>query len=357
MEFDFLTNLSVVIGLSLITIVFIYQTRRKHRKVFFLSFGLIIPIIAQSFYILINTTSFIQIDLLIGKYIRDYLFVIYYFLIFIHFHNLYKENETAYLVNIVFGIIAIFTSFLFLSIFTNEKVLISITGRFANVIGLACFSYISYVCFIVAKMLREREAIVEFGSYLIIFIAHIIYVLGNNYFLNFINYENIADTLGIIGIFLLLLNYLTNLDYLYRLPFPIHQIIIYNNSGLCIYSRSVRTKGIDAIFVEEMLFSGLISAISSAIKESLGTSTELRYIDATNKHILLEMYKGLTIVVVSDNKSKLLVESIKTVNKLIPDDFRENLNTSLVNVSKISDLFDSYIKIAFPYLVIQDVKE
>ena len=352
MEFDFLTNLAVVIGLSLITVVFIYQTRRKHRKVFFLSFGLIIPIVAQSFYILINTSSIIHINLLVGKYIRDYLFGIFYFLIFIHFHNLYKENETMYVVNIVFGIIAVFTSFLFLTVVTNESVLLAITGRFSNIIGLACFSYISYVCFIVARMLREREAIVEFSSYFIVFIAHIIYVLGNNLFLNFIDYETIADALGIIGIFMLLLNYLSNLDYLYRLPFPIHQIIAYNNSGLCIYSRSVFTRGIQAIAVEEMLFSGLISAISNGIKESLGTTTELRYIDATNKHILLEMFKGITIVVVSDNKSKLLVESIKTVNNLIPDDLRNKINGSLINVNKISDKFDSYVNIAFPYITI-----
>lgn len=352
MVFDLLTNLSVVIGLGLITIVFMYQTSKKHRKVFFLSFGLIIPIVAQSFYVLINTTSFIQINTHIGKYIRDYLFGIFYFLIFIHFHNLFKENDTNYIVNFIFGIISIFTSFLFLSIVTEEPVLISITGRFANVIGLACFSYISYVCFLVAKMLREREAIVEFTSFFIIFVAHIIYVLGDNFFLNFFDYTTLADVMGIIGIFLLLINYLSNLDYLYRLPFPIHQIIIYNNSGLCVYSRTVRTKGIKAITIEEMLFSGLISAISNGIKESLGTTTELRYIDATNKHILLEMYKGLTIVVVSDNRSKLLVESIKTVNKLIPDDIRNELNGSLINVSKIPNLFDSYIKIAFPYIII-----
>ena len=320
MEFDFFANLFVVIGLTLITFVLIFQTQKKHRKVFFLTFCLIIPIIAQSFYVLINTTSFIHINLLIGRYIRDYLFGIFYYLIFIHFHNLYKENDTNFLVNIVFGIIAIFSTFLFLSYFTNEPVLLTFTGRFSNIIGLACFSYISYVCFIVAKMLREREAIVEFISYFIVFLAHIIYVLGDNFLLNFINYENIDDAMGVIGIFLLLLNYLSNLDYLYRLPFPIQQIIAYNNSGLCIYSRPVSTKGIKATHVQDMLFSGLNSANSNGNKESLGTTTELRYIDATNKHIILEMYKGLTIVVISDIRSKLLVESIKTVNALIPDD-------------------------------------
>ena len=352
LEFDFLSNLSVVIGLSLIAIVFIYQTRRKHRKIFFLSFGLIIPIVAQSFYILINTSSLIHINLLVGKYIRDYLFGIFYFLIFMHFHNLYNENESNYLVNIVFGIISVSTTFLILSDVTNEPVILSITGRFTNVIGLACFSYISYISFLVAKMLREREAIVEFGSYFLVFIAHIIYVLGDNFFLQPFDYTTIADTMGIIGIFLLLLNYLSNLDYLYRLPFPIHQIIAYNNSGLCIYSRSVHTKGIEAVAIEEMLFSGLISAISNGIKEALGTTTDLRYIDATDKHILLEMYKGITVVVVSDNKSKLLTESARTVNKLIPDDIRNYINGTLVNVSKIEDKFDFFVKTAFPYVTI-----
>lgn len=352
MPFDLIQNVTVIIGLSLIAIIFIYQTQRKHRKVYFLSFGLLLPIIGQIFYVIIHTSNFINIELDIGQYIRDYLFGIFYFLIFIHFYNLYNENDNNYLINIIFGILSIFTAFLFLSIFTNDASIISFTGRFVNVIGLVCFAYISYVSFLVAKMLRERESIVECSSYIIIFCAHIIYVLGDNYFLTFFDYTTLADTIGVIGLILLFLNYLSNLDYLYRLPFPIYQLIVYNNSGLCIYSRSVKTKGIQSIDIEEMLFSGLISAISSGIKESLGTSTELRYIDATDKHILLKIFKGLTVVIVSDSKSNLLLESLKTINSLIGDDFRKDINESIINVNKMNSYLDSIVKTAFPYVSI-----
>lgn len=352
MAFDEVQNVAVIIGLCLIAIVFIYQTQKKHRRVYFLSFGLLLPIIGQSFYVIIHTTNFFNIELNIGQYIRDYLFGVFYFLIFIHFYNLYNENDNNYLINIDFGILSIFTAFLFVSIVTNDPSFISITGRFVNVIGLVCFAYISYVSFLVAKMLRERESIVECASYIIIFGAHIIYVLGDNFFLTFFDYNSLADTVGLIGLMLLFLNYLSNLDYLYRLPFPIYQLIIYNNSGLCVYSRSVKTKGVQSIDIEEMLFSGLISAISSGIKESLGTSTELRYIDATDKHILLKIFSGLTVVIISDSKSNLLLESIKTINGLINEEFRKEINESIINVNKMYFYLDSIVKTAFPYISI-----
>ena len=259
-----------------------------------------------------------------------------------------------YYSNVNFAILSVFASFLFFSLITRNDLIIEITGRIANIIGLVCFGYVSYVSFITYKTLKEREAILEFISMFVVFLAHIIYVLGDNMLLSFIDYSTIADTIGTLGIFLLLLNYLSNLDYLYRLPFPIHQIIGYNSSGLCIYSRSVYTKGLKTLQIEEMLFSGLISALSSGIKESLGTSTELRYIDATNKHILLHMHKGLTIVVVADNKSNLLIESIKTVNELIGDTLRKKIDGSLINISELTQELDPIIKIAFPYIVYQN---
>ena len=353
MEFDLVTNSAVVMGLTLLSLVFIYQTQRKHRRVFYLSFGLILALLAQIFYILVYVNFSNPTDLLLGKFIRDFLFGIFYFFIFIHFHNLLREDQNNYFVNLNFGILSIFASLVLFSLTTRNDLVLELTGRIANLIGLFCFAYVSYVSFLIARMLKERQANIEFFSMFIVFLAHIIYVLGDNFFLSFIDYVTIADTMGIIGVFVLFINYLSNLDYLYRLPFPIHQIIAYNSSGLSIYSRSVYTKGLKTIEIEEMLFSGLISAISNAIKETLGTTTELRYIDATNKHILLQMYKGLTIVIVADNKSKLLMESIKTVNSLVSDELRSKLEKDLVNLNEITNTFDSIIKTAFPYIIFQ----
>ena len=351
MQFDILTNSAVVIGLTLLAMVFIFQTQQKHRRVFFLSLGLIFPIVGQLIYIFISVTSNDALYGLIGKHIRDFLFGFFYYLVFLHFHSLIKERSNNILVNINFGILSIFGSLVFFSIVTTNSAILDITGRFANLIGLSCFAYISYVSFIVARTLKERESIVEFFSLFIIFLAHIIYVLGDNFVLGTFDYNTLADTMGIIGIFLLFINYLSNLDYLYRLPFPIHQIIAYNSSGLCVYSRSVYTKGFKIIQVEEMLFSGLISAIASAVKDTLGTSTELRYIDATNKHILLQMNKGLTFVVIADNKSSLLMESIKTVNNLVSPTLRSKIEENIVNISEFSDEFDKLVKIGFPYIL------
>ena len=166
-------------------------------------------------------------------------------------------------------------------------------------------------------------------------------------------YESLADLLGTLGIFLFVFIYIFNINYLYRLPVPIHQIIVYNESGLPFYSRSVRTKGIPSPEIHDMLFAGVVTAISSLMHESFGSITNLRQIDAESIQIYFVHKYNFSVVIIVSKGTKFLLQSLTVLNTLIAKNHSQAIaEKSIINTSELQEEIDHYIQIAFPYIQI-----
>ncbi|MBD3192868.1 MAG: hypothetical protein GF308_19670 [Candidatus Heimdallarchaeota archaeon] len=356
---DFYINLAVVVVLILLVGAFIYQTQRKNRRARNLTIGLIIAILGQAVYLVGIILNLDASGLLIIKHVRDFIFGIFYFFIFLHYEALSKERPNTLLSSLFSGFLAIFGSFtIVLMLVPENQLMIDLTRRTANFIGLGIFMYCSYLNYRTTKRVKEWESYLESIMLSLVAFAHIIYVLGDNYLLNFLNvlggYEMLADVLATVGTFVYVLTYLINPDYLYRLPIPIYQIIIFNQSGLPCYNREVYTKGLERPEIDEMLFPAIITAISSFLSETMGKKAQLKHIDASSKQMFINTQENLSITVIADKGTRFLQKSIKILNDLIPKDLRDDLNASDTKYKPYQETLDKLVKTAFPYLKIKD---
>ncbi|MFW9992224.1 MAG: hypothetical protein ACFFD4_09280 [Candidatus Odinarchaeota archaeon] len=357
---DVFVNSAVVIGLLLLGTVFVYQTRKKGRKANYLNFGLVFPVIGQSMYVLAIIYFFPDVQPIVAaKYIRDLFFGLFYYMVFLHYQALSRQRLNITLNTVFAGILAMFGTVLSIHVINPDVVFVAeVTRRTANLIGLAVFSYVSYASLLTALKLKEKEAIIESMSLSVIFFAHVIYVLGDNGLLQIFKlgtgYEMLADVLGTAGLFGFILTYLLNVNYLYRLPVPIHQIMIYSESGLPVYDRKVFTRGIENPEVESILFAGVITAISKLISESLGSLAKLRYIDASGKQIFIDSREGISLVVIADRGTKFLLNSLELLNNLIPSELKTAINATVTDMSELRPEMDRLVKKSFPYLEIRD---
>jgi hypothetical protein len=355
---EILFNSLVILGLILLGSVFFYQTRRKNRKAFYLTIGVFLGVIGQSLYVFIMIIDSSATSVLQGKYLRDLIFGGFYFFVFLHYQGLTRDRVIVRLTSIIVGILAIqgMLTLLFWIEPTNPLIQ-TIIARFVNFIGLTCFSYAFYVSTLTSMKVRERESLFESIFIFIVFFAHIIYVLGDNGFLSFLStlggYEFIADIGGTLGVYGLFLTYLANIDYLYRLPVPIHQILIFSDSGLPIYTRDVYSQGIEQTKVEETLFAGVITAISSLIKESLGTDAKLQHINATGKQVFFNEKNNMTFVIITDEGTRMLKESLLLFSRLVYAKLSGNFMEEPIQQQNYIEPIDNLLKKSFPYIAIR----
>ena len=219
---DFYINLAVFLALVILVGAFFYQTRRKNRRAKELLIGLVLALIGQTIYTIGFTTGMGEAGLLVLKHTRDFIFGLFYFFLFLHYEALSKDQTNPIFSSIFSGILAIFGSFTFvLMLFPDNTLTIALTRRSANFIGLGIFIYVSYLSWRTTKLVREWESMGESMMLTIQAFGHVIYVLGDNYLLGFLDgiggYELIADIFGTIGILGFVTIYLVNTDYLYRL--------------------------------------------------------------------------------------------------------------------------------------------
>jgi len=357
-EGTILLNLLMIPGFILLFSLFYYQTQRKNRKASFLSWGLILAIIGQTVYVigmLMNPTG---LELEMTKRLRDFIFGIFYYLLYRHFEALSRESPNRIVTNAFAGIMAVYAiltgSFL---LNPQNEIIYELLRRFGNIIGGTAFLYAFIISLRTTLKVNEKESAAETISLALLFFAHIIYVLGDNYFLTILGagvYEELADMISTFGLFGYVLTYISNIDYLYRLPVPIHQLIIYNEAGLPVYARKVYTQGVESPYVEEALFTGVISAISSLMSDTLGAGVELREIESNKQQVFLRHHNTLSLAIIADAGTRFMTNSLEMLYEQIDDDLRKKLNQGTVDLSTYQEELDNLVQKSFPYIHFRD---
>ena len=144
-------------------------------------------------------------------------------------------------------------------------------------------------------------------------------------------------------------------DYFYRLPFPIHQIMVINKGGILAYIRGVSPSFYkDFSEAKELIMSGFIKALSSMVTEVLGTKSHLKYIDTGGYQIFFSqlLENSGIITIITSGGSYFLQKSL--------DRFANSISTDLLNEIHKPDVYSDDIQIqidvlvaqAFPYLKI-----
>ncbi len=187
--------------------------------------------------------------------------------------------------------------------------------------------------------------------------GEIILRLFENGFLNQIRnfIEDFSSLLFIFALVLLMINYLIHRDYLYQLPFPIHQIMIMNKAGTLIYNRKVSTVKIPNLTVEkEILMGGFITAIFSVVKDTLGSLSPIKYIDTGKYKILFSQIPGNNgiVSIIASGNNIFIQKLLNRFTKSIDIDIINKLAALGAINDELLNKIDSFLIKEFPFLTI-----
>ncbi len=198
---------------------------------------------------------------------------------------------------------------------------------------------------------KARATRIELIALIILFAYRAIFLLrGIIAAEQFIPISTIALGLSIIGLLLLISNYVFNPDYIYLLPFPIHTIMIYNKSGVLCYTRQFKN---DPMTVDNagILMSGAFTAISSLIQETLGLQAKIRHINAVQYQIFFNRLPRDAghLVVISYGETAFFHKSLQRFARKIDASLLEEIK-EISDMTSLEPKIDVLIRQAFPYL-------
>ncbi len=364
-ELRFFINVFITLGIILLIIIFIYQSKKKNRHAPLLTWAMLLGIIGQIFHVyyfwlessMMNVPEHVIFWKLGWMWLAGMSFLMY-----LHFEAIseIRPRTTRFGVAcFIFGAYYALSMAFLLNL--TDSTLEAIASRYNSIPNMFAFGFAAVTSARTTVLLKERESMFETLALAMVFLGMSSFVIIDNHLPGMIgllsieaDMETFGDVVNAAGVIILILTYLSNIDYLYRLPVPIHQLILYNSAGLPVYSRRVKTKGFEVLQVENTLFAGGMSAISSLMKEALGSSAILQHIDARHRHLFFQTRKTLTICAVADKGTKFLLQSLKLAVNLIAPQLENQLNHPIISTKNVSDQLDTLFQEAFPYLELLD---
>lgn len=155
----------------------------------------------------------------------------------------------------------------------------------------------------------------KFGSYFAFIIGpfagfpgFILLRFGHNVGLGLLIYYVLAYSIISIGVFMLAFTYNRSKEISFLLPQKIEKLLVIHKSGVSLYSYDFRNS--DGVGWNEQLVSGLVSATTSGISESLNINTEITEIKFIDRTVMMKVEGNIVFVLVTKNRSKFLEKAL-----------------------------------------------
>lgn len=363
MAFDLINLIVLIISILLIVMIADIEkkSRRNHIDISFLIGGLLC----------ISLGNFLMIFGIYQRIIGSLLQSFGMILIFFHYEAIHSGRPNPVLMTLILALFAIcfvlevlrmnFYYSIGVEIFTNETIPAWDNSVLHNIIKLTSYLYdiISTITLLNALIimnkvhkrvqikatLQELIAIWFLMGYRVIYFVWYFVVPDIKWIV-----ETIALLLSVIGLLILISNYISYPDYLYLLPFPIHSLMLYNQSGISYYSyqNTAQTSMDEDKF---QLVTGAFTAISSLIQETLGKNAHLERIQAENFQIFFERLPkdSGTFVVIANGETAFFKKALKRFINALSPEVLININNQIQDLDPIHSEIDSNAKQFFPY--------
>ena len=164
----------------------------------------------------------------------------------------------------------------------------------------------------------------------------------------------VGGAFPVIGLLIMVLSYVTNVNYLYRLPNDNYVLTVAYKSGVPIHTVKLHTLRKKVSIAQEML-TGLISAVSTMFRGTLQSEADIESITSKDATILVESGTHVVVIIVSDNVSATLSRALKRYVK----EFEQRFHVELAQESVESTGFDpatSILTRVFPFFKVDDEK-
>ncbi len=369
---EFLLRMSIFLGFFVLFLIMLWQRRRVATHSLTLQQAVTAGMVAMAVYVI----DFITYTAWQDDQLRIYLHLILFTTVSFMYYSWYRHYESFtsihpplkrhlpifYLLSIESGIAML--EFIGL---VKETYIMSVVSHLAFIIGILSFST-------AWKILRRTHFVVQEYSTRLEFIAINVILIGNlTFFVEDIlatvslRYTVIpevlrhylfllANIISIIGLLILIGNYVLHPDYIFRIPIPIHAILMYNKHGILTYHRNVKSPTVSAQHFRAELFSGIISSIKTMFDQMIGIKLAVTSIVAENYRIILQSLPSNvgTIVLITSGESTLLQQSLDRFITMIDDKTLKMIERDVIKAKEISAVLDPLVIKAFPYLTFID---
>ena len=364
---EIILNLITILVLSVLLLIFINHKLKKKNIPPHLLISLILSLLSQASYMIVFSLS-LQGDQPSTnlKYLSDIFLILVFYSLYLHYESLSSIRPSFWRHLIVYGLAISCITILLLSIVgfipdkNSAEILIHLTS---SIFGVASILYPLHITLRTHRLTNKRATHIELISIFLFLLTGVLYVgeglirlfenVSLNYIFDFI--EDVSSLLFIIALVLLMVNYLIHSDYIYQLPFPIHQIMIINKGGTLIYNRKVSIVTIPNLsFEKEILMGGFISAIFNVVKETLGSFTQIKYIDTGKYKIYFSQIPGNNGIVslIASGGNLLIQKSLERFAKSIGSDIINRFSTSGEIGNELIKKIDSFLLKEFSFLTI-----
>ena len=361
-----IASLAITIFFVIMFGLFVYQTVRRKRYTVALVISLFFGVLGGVFAILSSSLVSVPIsgDALLALQLNTYGFHILFFYIFLE--RLVSKSLKLWRFLIVMGCLLLQTFSLWFIVWFNQIPsgdASIILWYFADLgyIVLAFFGYGFGVYVYIKTFLYTHEIKpIIFSVVMLLTIAGFIVSALVDFVPIFVSPKpdwltDIAP-LGLVlqafGLILFTVTYLTNIDYLYRLPNDIFLLMVTTTAGIPLHSVKFRTHREGQI--EEDLLSGMLSAINSVFSEVFKEDSSIRNISSEGISVLMEPgnEKQILALVITDKISYFLDKALKRYAKAFEKHFSQELAERIQDTVAYADAIN-LIKPIFPFFIIE----
>jgi hypothetical protein len=159
------------------------------------------------------------------------------------------------------------------------------------------------------------------------------------------------DALDLSGLLLFIIVYVTNVDYLYRLPNDNYALMVSLKTGETIHF--VRFKTRSKVDLNQDLLSGLLSTINSVFQAIMTTSASIKEISSKNATLLTESGQWVSATIITEKPSAILDKALKRYVNHFERMFSVRLGDKSTCVTDY-DAAKTLLKKIFPFFVVDD---
>lgn len=187
---------------------------------------------------------------------------------------------------------------------------------------------------------KERKSLLVFISVLIITLGYVMSLITDivDAFQDLTGFwgimKTLADSIPILGVFMLVIIYVSDISFIYRLPFNHYFLMVSYRSGLPLFSIPFQTKG-RTMHLQEGIFSGMMSALNTVYSSILFSEEPIEEIRSEGISLFAENGKFITATVASEQVSRVLYRGMRQ----FVSEFETIFEPQLINMENDMDQF------------------
>ncbi len=210
--------------------------------------------------------------------------------------------------------------------------------------GFLAFTFSSWILFNVYHDTgKETVALIQFLAVGLIWISFP--VAAAHYLVDGLLY--VGNAMQLVGMFVFACSLVIDVDYIYRLPVNIQNILLHSVNGPCFYAIG---HNIEAMTVDKDLLSGIIVAANKVVTEfdPRIEGERLEIVQTTDKTIEIQMGESVGVAIVASRNTYFLHHSARRLVRIL----EEAGAGELVKKGRFFDTetVNAWIKQVFPYL-------